>query len=85
MQMTIAQTLDPPKKKNQESCSINLHIVTHICQFMTQNSKIWGLKKSDNFLTAQKLALFGPANSQSVTYSKIQTKVCRVHWGTPMD
>ena len=33
----------------------------------------------------KKLALFGPANSQSVTYSKIQTKVSRVPWGPPMD
>ena len=33
----------------------------------------------------KKLALFGPANGQSVTYSKIQTKMCRVPWGPPMD
>ena len=67
-----------PKK----NCSVSLHIVTHLCQFMAQNSKIWGSKKSDNFLTAQKilkkLALFGPGNGQSVTYSKIQTKICRL-------
>ena len=31
------------------------------------------------------MALFGPANGQSVTYSKIQTKVCRVSWSTPID
>ena len=33
--MTIAWTPDP--KKN---CSVNLHIVTHLCQFMAQNSKV---------------------------------------------
>ena len=38
--MTIAWTLDPPPKKS----SISLHIVTHLCQFMAQNSKIWGGK-----------------------------------------
>ena len=34
---------------------------------------------------SQKLALKAPQNSQSVTYSKIQTKVCRVPQYTPMD
>ena len=38
-----------------------------------------------NFLTSQKLALFGLANGQLVTYLKIQTKVFRVPSGTPMD
>ena len=50
--------------------------------------KFGGSKKFDNFLTSQnpkKLALFGPANGQSVTYSKIQTKVCRVPWDPPMN
>ena len=42
---TIAQTLDPKKKKKK---IVSLHIVTHLCQFMAQNSKIWGVKKSDN-------------------------------------
>ena len=45
------------------------------------DSKFWNLggsKISNNFLTAQKWALFDPANGQLVTYSKIQTKVCRV-------
>ena len=55
----------------------SLHIVTHLCQFMAQNSEIWGLKKIGNFLTSQKLPLYGPANGQSDTYSKIHIKVCR--------
>ena len=77
--MTITWTSDPPKKS-----SINLHTVTHLCQFMTQNSKIWGgsKKKSNNFLTSQKSALFGPASGQLVTYSKTQTKVCRTSYST---
>ena len=45
--------------------------------------KIWQLFDISKIL--KKSALFGPANSQLVTYSKIQTKVCRVTWGTPMD
>ena len=52
---------------------------------MAQNSKIWWSKKLLKVLTFQKLAPFGPANSQSVTYSKIQTKVCRTPYSTPMD
>ena len=48
----IAQRLDPTKKK--KNSSISLHVVTHLCQFMAQNSEIWGVKKFDNFLTSQK-------------------------------
>ena len=33
-----------PQKKKKNS-SISLHVVTHLCQFMAQNSKIWGVKK----------------------------------------
>ena len=36
---------------------------------MAQNSKIWGVKKMGNFLTFQKLPVYGPASGQSVTYS----------------
>ena len=43
-----------------------------------------GWKKGE-LLTSQKSALFGPANGQSVTYLKIQTQVCGVPSGTPMD
>ena len=35
--------MGPPPKK--EKCSISLHVVTHLCQFMGQNSKIWEVKK----------------------------------------
>ena len=37
-----SKTKPPKKKKNS---SISLHVVTHLCQFMAQNSKIWGVKK----------------------------------------
>ena len=84
--MAIARRQDPPQKKNS---SVSLHVVTHLCQFMGQNSEIWGVKKIwqlfDISKILKKLALFGPANDQSVTYSKIQTKVCRVPWGPPVD
>ena len=76
-----------PKKKKK--CSVTLHVVTHLCQFMAQNSEIWVIKKiwqlSDISKIPKKSALFGPANGQLVTYSKIQTKVCREPWATPMD
>ena len=76
----------PKKKKNS---SVGLHVVTHLCQFMAQNSEIWGVKKIrqlfDISKTLKKSALFGPGNGQSVTHSKIQTKVCRVPWGPPVD
>ena len=78
-QTAIAWTPHPKKKKKK-----NLHINTHPCQFMAQNSEIWGGRK--NFWTfSQKSALFGPANNQSVTYLKIPTKVFRVPSSTPMD
>ena len=54
-------------------------------------SKFWNLGGQKNstifwhLKNPKKSALFGPGNSQSVTYSKIQTKVCRVPWGPPID
>ena len=47
-----------------------------------------GQKNSTTFWhlrNPKKSALFGPGNGQLVTYSKIQTKVCRVPWGPPID
>ena len=72
----IAQTPDAKKKPHKKQ-HFSFHIVTHLCQFMAQNSEIWGVKKMSNFLTCQKLPLYGPANGQSVTYSKIRIKVSR--------
>ena len=42
------------QKKKTKNCSVGSHVVTHLCQFMVQNFKIWGVKKLDNILTAQK-------------------------------
>ena len=64
------------KGKEKKKGSINSHINTYLCQFMAQNAEIWGGVK--------KKAPFGPANGQLVTYSKIQTKVCRTPYSTPM-
>ena len=53
-----AHSLDtgPRKKKN---CSVNLHINTHLCQSMAQNSEIWGgQKKKMNFLDISKIGSF---------------------------
>ena len=73
------------EKKTKKSL-FSLLIVTHLCQFMAQNSEIWeGVKKISNFLTSQKLPPNGPANGQSVTYSKIHIKVSRTPYATPMD
>ena len=88
-QTAIARRPDPKKKK--KNSSVGLHVVTHLCQFMAQNSEIWGCQKNSttsqirHFKNPKKSALFGPANGQLVTYSKIQTKVCRVPWGPAMD
>ena len=37
---------------------------------MAQNSEIWGGQKISEVFDISKIALFGPANDQSVTYSK---------------
>ena len=52
---------------------------------MAQIPKFGGSKKMSNFLTSQKLPLYGPANGQLVTYSKIRIKVSRTPLATPMD
>ena len=80
----IARRPDPKKKK--KNSSVSLHVVTHLCQFMAQNSEILGGGQKNlttfwHLKNPKKSALFGPGNGQSVTYSKIRTKVCRVPWG----
>ena len=85
--MAIAGRPDPKKKKkkmlrNFTCCYTSMPIY---------GSKFWNLGCQKNLTTfwhlknPKKSALFGPANSQLVTYSKIQPRVCRVPWGTPMD
>ena len=84
--MAIARRPDPPKKKKF------FHKFT--CCYTSMpiyGSKFWNLGGQKNWTTfwhlknPKKSALFGPAIGQSVTYSKIQTRVCRVPWGIPMD
>ena len=48
--MTIARTPDPPQKS-----FISLHVVTHLCQFMAQNSEIWGVKKIRQLFDSSKI------------------------------
>ena len=55
--MAIARTPDSEKKKS----SINLHINTHLCQFMAQNSKIWGVKKKGELFDISKIGTFRPS------------------------
>ena len=80
--MAIAQIQDSPSQKNCSTDFLFLHIYSNL---WLKILKFGGSKKFDNFLTSQKSALIGPANSQLVTYSKIQTKVYRTPQPTPMD
>ena len=44
-----------PQKIFLKNSSVSLHVVTYLCQFMGQNSEIWGGgPKKFNFLTSQK-------------------------------
>ena len=43
-QTAIARTPDPKKIKQKTVHSFSFHIVTPLCQFMAQNSEIWGVK-----------------------------------------
>ena len=75
-QTAIARTPDP--KTNKTKNGILFYILLHIyANLWLKILKFGGSKKIGNFLTSQKLPLYGPANSQSVTYSKIHIKVCR--------
>ena len=54
------------------------YILLHIyANLWLKIPKFGGSEKIGNFLTSQKLPLYGPANGQSVTYSKIHIKVSR--------
>ena len=58
------------------------------CKFLGQNSEYPALQTEQLFnmnKNFKKLTLNGLWNGQSVTYSKMQTKVCRGPWGAPMD
>ena len=32
-------------QKKKKNSSVSFHVVTYLCQFMAQNSRIWGVKK----------------------------------------
>ena len=58
-QMAIARTLDPKKIKQKWRSSF--HIVTHLCQFMAQDSEIWGVKKNEQLFDISKIATIRPS------------------------
>ena len=62
--MAIART---PDEKKTKKIQFSLHIVTHLCQFMAQNSEIWGVKKMSKncHLMAQRMA--NPSHIQKST------------------
>ena len=74
--MAISRRWNPQKKKIKK-CSVNSHILTHSCQFMSQNVQYPSRENLQNFLTSQKSTLNSPPNGQSVTYSKMPTRVSR--------
>ena len=49
------------KKNNNKKCCFSLHIVTHLCQFMAQNSEIWGVKKNRQLFEISKIATLQPS------------------------
>ena len=59
----IARRPDPPPKKNS---SISLHVVTHLCQFMAQNSEIWGVKKIRQLFGISKILKNGHFSAQQM-------------------
>ena len=77
----------PPQKKKKFFHKFTC-CYTSVPIYGSKFRNLGGQKNSTTFwhlTNSKKLALFGPANNQLVTYSKIQTEVCRVPWGPPMD
>ena len=58
------------KKKSKKLFCKFTYCYTYMPIYGSKFRNLGGSKKSDNFMTAQKSALFEPANSQLVTYSK---------------
>ena len=50
-----------PCPQNKKICYVNLHIVTHLCQSMSQNSKIWGQKTNSEYFYISKIGTFWPS------------------------
>ena len=49
------------RKKNKKKRRFSFHIVTHLCQFMAQNSEIWGVKKNRQLFDMSKIATLRPS------------------------
>ena len=90
----ITRTPDPKKIKIKK-CSVSSHIVTHLCQFMAQNSKIWGVKKFRQLFDISKFRTYRPSKwpighifknpNQGIwstlghTYGLILDEICQWH------
>ena len=71
-------SLDTGPQKNTPKNGVSVFILLHIYANLWLKIPKFGRSKiMSNFLTCQKLPLYGPANGQSVTYSKIRIKVSR--------
>ena len=69
---------DTGTKNNKTKNGVLVFILLHIyANLWLKILKFGGSKKMSNFLTSQKLPLYGPANGQLVTYSKIHIKVSK--------
>ena len=53
-----------PRKKTTKKRRFSFHIVTHLCQFMAQNSEIWGVKKNQQLFDMSKIATLQPSKWQ---------------------
>ena len=49
------------QKKTNKKRRFSFHIVTHLCQFMAQNSEIWGVKKNEQLFDMSKIATLWPS------------------------
>ena len=81
---SIGHKLETDRPKPKKNCYSGQHIFTPFCQFWGQNSKYPPLQKPATFSTSGKTSLNGPANDRQVTYSKIQNRLSRAPYDTPM-
>ena len=77
-----SETDRPKQKKKGVLENIFLHLYT---AFGLKNENTNHPKLLLNFSTSGKSALNGPANGPEVTYSKIQNRLSRAPYDTPMD
>ena len=83
----ITRSAISQKPLNQKKKKVHqIHIFIHLSAdfgLKIQNTQCY--RSRFNFLTSGKLALNSPANSPEVTYSKIQNRLSRAPYDTPMD